>query len=82
MVSVNLYSNDSIELQKFLSLFYDSYFYLYEKSNWKKDYTNPVEVVEIIGTFADNSDKFDISMWISIDKDVFINVTDDNVNNL
>lgn len=82
MISVNLYSNNSIELEKFLSLFYDSCFYLYQKSNWKKDYDNPVEVVEIIGIFADNLDKFKISMWISIDKGVFINVTDNNADNL
>lgn len=82
MASVSLYSSNPIELEEFLSLFYDSSFSLNEKLNWEKDYNNPVEIVEIIGTFADNSDKFEISMWISIDKGIFINVTDNNADRL
>ena len=82
MVSVNLYSNNSIDLENFLSLFYDSSFSLNKDLNWEKKYNNPVEVVEIIGAFADNSEKFEISMWVSIDKGVFINVTDKNADSL
>lgn len=82
MVSVNLCSNKSIELEKFLSLFYDSSFSLNKDLSWKKNYNNPIEIVEIIGTYADNLDKFEITMWVSIDKDVFINVTEKNADSL
>lgn len=82
MVSVNLCSNKSIELEKFLSLFYDSSFSLNKDLSWKKNYNNPIEIVEIIGTYADNLDKFEINMWVSIDKDVFINVTEKNADSL
>ena len=41
---------------------------------------NPIEIAEIVGIFADNIDDFQLKMWISLDKDVYINITKDNVN--
>ena len=49
---------------------------------WENIYSNPVEIANILGVFIDNNDKFDINMWISLDKDVFINVTDDNADKI
>ena len=39
-----------------------------------------VSITLIIAKITD--DKFDINMWISLDKDVFINVTDDNADKI
>ena len=39
-------------------------------------------MAELIGTFADNIDEFDIKMWVSLDKDIFINISDKNANNI
>jgi len=47
-----------------------------------KEYKNPIEMAELIGTFADNIDEFDIKMWVSLDKDIFINISDKNANNI
>lgn len=82
MASVNLYSDDSKELEKFLSSFYNSSFDIENNLNWKHDYNNPIEITEIIGTFIDNSDDFKIIMWISLDKGVYIHVTEDNADKL
>lgn len=82
MVSVNLYSENSKELEKFLSSFYNSSFDINNNLNWEHQYENPIEITEIIGTFADNLEDFKIVMWISLDKGVYINVTEDNANNL
>ena len=49
---------------------------------WQKDYDNPVEMADIIGVFIDNKDLYNINMWISIDKNILINVTKNNVNDL
>ena len=49
---------------------------------WEKKYQNPVEITEIIGTFIDNNDKYSINMWISLDSGVFININDDNADNV
>lgn len=49
---------------------------------WQKKYQNPLEMVDIIGTFIENNDKFKINMWISLDKNIFINVTDNNADKI
>lgn len=82
MVSVNLYSESSKELEKFLSSFYNSSFDINDNLNWEHKYSNPVELAEIIGAYVDNLDNFNIVMWISLDKGVYINVTTDNADSL
>ena len=79
---VRLYSTKRNEINRFLNDFLgekDSYINLLE---WEKKYQNPVEIAEIIGTFIDNNDKYSINMWISLDKGLFINVTDDNADKI
>ena len=70
MVSVNLISEDSYELEKFLSSFYNSSFDINDNLNWEHKYSNPVELAEIIGAYVDNFDDFNIVMWVSLDKGV------------
>lgn len=82
MVSVNLISENSEELEKFLSSFYNSSFDIKNNLNWEHQYSNPIEIAEIIGTYVDNSDNFKIVMWISLDSGVYINVTEDNADSL
>lgn len=82
MVSVNLISENSEELEKFLSSFYNSSFDINNNLNWEHQYSNPIEIAEIIGAYVDNSDDFKIVMWISLDRGVYINVTDDNADSL
>lgn len=82
MVSVNLISEDSYELEKFLSSFYNSSFDINDNLNWEHKYSNPVELAEIIGAYVDNLDDFNIVMWVSLDKGVYINVTTDNADSL
>ena len=80
---VNLYADKPNELSKFLSSFYNSDFdELKNCLKWEKEYINPIEIAEIVGTFADNIDDFHLDMWISLDKDVYINITKDNANNV
>lgn len=82
MVSVNLISEDSYELEKFLASFYNSSFDINNNLNWEHKYSNPVELAEIIGAYVDNFDDFNIVMWVSLDKGVYINVTTDNADSL
>lgn len=80
---VNLYTDKPNQLSKFLSSFYNSDFNeLKDCLKWEKDYSNPIEIAEIVGAFADNIDDFSLTMWISLDKDVFINITEENVNDI
>lgn len=80
--SVNLISNKKGELNNFLSRFYNTNLEIYDSLSWQKKYANPLELAEIIGTFIDNIDDYDITMWISLDKDVFISVSEDNADNI
>lgn len=79
---VNLYSVKEGEINKFLSKFYNTNVDLKNSLKWEKDFKNPIEMAELIGTFIDNKDKYNVNMWISLDKDIFINVTEQNVDEI
>ena len=76
--TVTLYSKQKGEINRFLSSFYNTNLNIYEALKWEKEYANPVELAEMIGTFADNSDSLKISVWISLDKNVYVRITDEN----
>lgn len=79
---VNLYSTRKGELNRFLSKFYNTNLDIYDSLKWEKKSANPIELAEIIGVFIDNSDSYLLNMWISIDKDIFINVNEKNADNI
>lgn len=79
---VSLYSMKNTEIKKFLDSFYNDNIGFADELEWTKSYENPIEIAEIIGTFIDNNDKYEINMWVSLDNGVYINVTDDNADKL
>ena len=80
---VNLYSDIHGEIPKFLSDFYNTNnIKLDNDLKWESKYKNSIEIVDIIGAFIDNKDKFKINMWISLDSGMYINVTEHNSNDL
>ena len=80
--TIKLLSNKKGEINKFLSKFYNTNLNIYSKLSYKKEYSNPIEIADLVGVFIDNFDKYNIKMWISLDKDVFVNITDNNANNI
>lgn len=80
--TVKIYSEQNGEIENFLKSFYNEKISLENPLFWKKEFDNPTEIVELIGTFIDNKEKINANMWISLDKDVFICVNDNNSNNL
>ena len=79
---VNLFSEKKGELNRFLSNFYNTNLNIENRLNWEKKYANPIELAEIIGIFIDNIENYFISMWISLDKNTYIKVTDINADNI
>lgn len=79
---VRLYSNKKGEIIKFLNEFFNRELKIENDLEWEKQFENPIEIVDIIGAFIENDDIYEINMWVSIDKDCFINVTDDNADEL
>lgn len=82
MVTVNLFSEKEGEVNKFLSHFYNTNLDLDSALKWNKEYNNPIEMAEIIGTYVDNIEKFSLNMWISLDKDIYLHVTEQNANDI
>lgn len=79
---VSLYSMKNTEIEKFLDSFFSQDINLENKLEWSKEYDNPIEIAEIIGTFIDNNYKYEINMWISIDEGIYINITDNNADKI
>lgn len=75
---INLYSKKDNEIKNFLNKFYSNNTSVDNILKWEHLYENPLEAADIIGVYIDNSDKFDIRMWVSLDKGLFINITDFN----
>ena len=79
---VDLYSDKKGEISRFLNNFYKENIHLKNDLKWEKTFENPVEMAYILGAFIDNKDFYKINMWISLDEDAFINVTEHNVDKL
>lgn len=79
---VRLYSTKRDEINRFLNKFFNESNSHINLLEWEKKYQNPVEIADIIGTFIDNNDNYSINMWISLDKGLFINVTDENADKI
>ncbi len=82
LATVKLRSKKKNEINKFLSEFYDTNMGISEELVWQQTYKNPIEISDIIGAFLDNSDLYKIKMWISLDRNVYININDSNGNDI
>ena len=80
LAKVRLQSKKKGELNKFLSKFYDTNLEIEAENKWLKEYKNPVEITDLIGVFIDNINKYDIKMWINLDKDIYIKISEQNAN--
>lgn len=80
---VKLYSDKSGEIFRFLNHFQkESLEKLENHLLWQREYENPIEIADIIGAFIENKEEYKMNMWISLDKDLFINITQNNANDV
>ena len=79
---VNLYSKKENEIYKFLNSYKKNELLDSSALEWTKNFENPIELADIIGVFIDNCEKYNINMWISLDKGFFINITNNNANKI
>lgn len=81
---VRLYSDKIGEIPKFLAHFFDKNTpqTIEEELLWQKEYENPVEIADIIGAYIENQEDYKINMWVSLDKDLFINITKNNADEI
>ena len=81
-VTVSLYSKKENEIYNFLNKFKENIVNDKKILEWSKTYKNPIELADIVGVFIDNQDIFDINMWVSLDENFYINVTNYNADKL
>ena len=80
---VQLYSDKPGEILNFLNKYFnDSNLKLSDELLWEKHYDNPIEIADIIGTFIENNENYKINMWVSLDKDYFININEYNADKI
>ena len=80
--TINFYSEIDGEIKKFLELYYSKNLYLNNDLVFKQEYENPIDMIDIISCFVDNNEKFKINLWISLDNDIYICVTQNNIDNI
>lgn len=79
---INFYSTTDGEIKKFLDLYYSKNIDLDNTLFWEKEYYDPINIIDIASCFIDNNNKFNINLWISLDKDIFICVTENNLDSI
>lgn len=79
---VVLNSKNAGEIDEFLNLFYNTKLDLETSISWIKDFQNPVEICDLIGAYIDNNDKYEIKMWICLDLNILINISEVNADSV
>lgn len=76
---ISLYCEDENILSSFLNKYYNK-----NLPNTMEDisFDNPIELVDLISIIIDNNDKYPISAWINLDEDIYIKITNSNVNEI
>lgn len=82
MNSIAIYSEVNGEIKKFLESFYSKNFNLSDNLFWENKYQSPIDMIDLISVFIDNNEKFSINVWISLDENVYICVTEQNLDKL
>ena len=80
--NISLYSPQNGEINRFLSSFYNKKIELPNDLKYNISFENPIEMIDLISVFIENNYKYKINMWINLDRDVYINVTEHNVDKI
>ena len=76
---ISLYCENENILSCFLNKYYNK-----NLPNTMEDisFDNPIELVDLISIIIDNNDKYPISAWINLYEDIYIKITNSNVNEI
>ena len=76
---ISLYCENENLLSTFLNKYYNK-----DIPNTMEDisFDNPIELVDLISVVIDNTDKYPISAWINLDEDIYIKITNSNINEI
>ena len=76
---ISLYCENENLLSTFLNKYYNK-----DIPNTMEDisFDNPIELVDLISVVIDNTDKYPISAWINLDENIYIKITNSNINEI
>lgn len=80
--SIYVFSEKKGEINKFLSSYYNTNLEIEDKLKWYKTYKNPIEMTDLIGVFIENYENYKINLWVCLDIDVYIRVSNKNADKL
>ncbi|MBR3881879.1 MAG: hypothetical protein IKJ36_01260 [Clostridia bacterium] len=81
--NINFYSEKDNEIKRFLEHYYSKNLPDFNYNlHYQEYFDNPIDMINIMSCFIDNKDNYEINLWISLDEDVFICVTESNLNNI
>lgn len=81
--TIRLYSDKEGEIFSFLSRFFQKKEITIDDALlWQKEYANPLEMVDMMGALIENQEDYKINMWISLDQDLFINITKSSIDSV
>jgi hypothetical protein len=82
-IVVSLWSKKSGELKRFIESYYEKTINMDEDvEQWMYVYNKPLDAVDIISAVIDNNDRFDINIYIQVDKGDIHPVTVENHNDI
>lgn len=82
-ITVNLWSNKSGEIKRFLESYYEKNVVMDEDvGRWIYVYSRPVDAVDMISAVMDNNDKFQIGMYIQVNEEYIHPITCENHNDV
>lgn len=79
---VDIYSENPNDIKNFIDKFYEDDINVNNNLKYEIIFDNPIAASDIISAFIDNNHKFKINMWLSLDKNVFINITEYNADKI
>lgn len=79
---LRFYSENNQDIEKFLSSFYEKDIIIENKTFYEMDFDTPIHSIDILSCYSENSDKFNFNLWISLDQDIFILITEENINEI
>ena len=82
-VMVNLKSTNEGILKNFLDSFFEKDSQIdNDVIEWINTYKEPLQAIDMITAVIDNIEKYDIQLMICMDRDYFVDVDQNNVNNI
>ena len=82
-VMVNLKSTNEGILKNFLDSFFEKDSKIdNDVIEWINTYKEPLQAIDMITAVIDNIEKYDIQLMICMDRDYFVDVDQNNVNNI